>query len=226
MLARPSSHPLSRLAKVLRGTVQPENRRADSQRETRAFFETNGFAVFRGVIPREYADSLVEYINSEVRQYKGSLWRDCGRFENHSFEGTDQDVTQYYITNNLADAHLITGTPELNEFRAAVRGIYLHPSISECLRILDGSPRHICLGGAFFFANPRSEVHTDGWSYNSFPFGLAKTVWIALEDLGAESGLPFVIRWPQGFGYEARRPRKKYTAASAGGERPRSCWRP
>jgi len=167
------------------------------ERSTREFFEKNGYAVFRGAIPQHEIDHLLgEKIKGDLVDYDGKLERDSGVWEFHKFSRLASG--QYYLVNSLSNAHLITKSSELYNFRAAVRRVYFHSAVADCLQILDGETHHICNGGAVFFNSPASEPHIDAWHTNTSPWGHAKTVWIPLEDLGPETGSPFAVPWPLG----------------------------
>ena len=155
-------------------------------------YQDFGYKVLRGVLPKDRIDPIAEIVRDVVVPHQGPLLRNDGRIEPHDFfPGTT------LIRQPLANAHLPLSKP-LEPLESALTAIVTSPEVAGVLRKLDGADHYNIHQTLLFFAAQTTELHIDSWGLDTAPHGFAHTLWIPLQDLAPESGLPGVIPWPRG----------------------------
>jgi phytanoyl-CoA hydroxylase len=155
-------------------------------------YQDFGYKVLRGVLPKDRIDALVDIIRHVVVPYQGPLLRQVGRMASHDFfPGTT------LIRNPLANAHLPL-SQAMEPLESALTAVVTSSQVAEALRKLDGGDHYNIHQTLLFFAAQTTELHIDSWGLDTAPHGFAHTLWIPLQDMTPESGLPGVIPWPRG----------------------------
>ncbi|SEP41438.1 Phytanoyl-CoA dioxygenase (PhyH) [Rhodospirillales bacterium URHD0017] len=155
-------------------------------------YQDFGYKVFRGVLPKDRVDALAEIVRNVVVPHQGALLRQDGRMAPHDFfPGTT------LIRNPLANAHLPI-SQAMEPLEAALTAVVTASQVAEALRKLDGADQYSIHQTLLFFAAQTTGLHIDSWGVDTAPHGFAHTLWIPLQDMTPESGLPSVIPWPRG----------------------------
>jgi len=155
-------------------------------------YQDLGYKVLRSVLPTDSVDAIVEIVRNVVLPHQGPLLRQDGRMEPHEFfPGTT------LIRSPLANAHLPI-SEVMEPLEAALTALVTSSQLAESLRKLDGADHYNIHQTLLFFATQTTELHLDSWGLDTAPHGFAHTLWIPLQDMTADSGLPCVIPWPRG----------------------------
>jgi ectoine hydroxylase-related dioxygenase (phytanoyl-CoA dioxygenase family) len=155
-------------------------------------YQDIGYKVLRGVLPKDRIDAIAEIVRDVVVPHQGPLLRNNGGMATHDFfPGTT------LIRNPLANAHLPISKP-MEPLESALTPVLTSPEVADALRKLDGADHYNIHQTLLFFAAQTTELHIDSWGLDTAPRGFAHTLWIPLQDMTPESGLPSVIPWPRG----------------------------
>jgi phytanoyl-CoA hydroxylase len=155
-------------------------------------YQDFGYKVLRGVLPRDKVDAIAGIVRDVVVPHRGPLLRNTGEIAPHDFfDGTS------LIRNPLANAHLPL-SPAMEPLESALTAVVTSPQLAETLRKLDGADHYNIHQTLLFFAAQTTELHLDSWGLDTAPHGYAHTLWIPLQDMAPELGLPAVIPWPRG----------------------------
>jgi hypothetical protein len=139
-----------------------------------------------------------------VTPYRGRILRENGKLEfnqylpEESFRpwGTDQDGYAVLVAYPLLNGHI--SLPEgLEPLSAALRALITSPALYDRLAELDGAEHYTIHQTILFVAAQKTAIHLDSWTLDTAPHGSAHTVWIPLQDMSHESGVPCVIPWPR-----------------------------
>jgi hypothetical protein len=155
-------------------------------------YQDLGYKVLRGILPKDRIDVLAGIVRDVVVPHRGPLLRqDAGMAPHDFFPGTT------LIRNPLANAHLPISRP-MEPLEAALTAVVTCPELADALRRLDGAHHYNIHQTLLFFAAQTTELHIDSWGLDTAPHGFAHTLWIPLQDMTPDSGLPSVIPWPRG----------------------------
>ena len=156
-------------------------------------YQDFGYKVLRGVLPKDRIDALAEIVRDVVVPHQGALLRQDGGMAPHDFffPGTT------LIRNPLANAHLPISQP-MEPLESALTAVVTSSELAEALRKLDGANHYSIHQTLLFFAAQTTDLHVDSWGLDTAPHGFAHTLWIPLQDMTPDSGLPSVIPWPRG----------------------------
>ncbi len=155
----------------------------------RQHYRRRGYHVFRGAFPAEEINAIAAMART-VSGFDGKLRRQDGLFStNDSFPGTT------LVRNPLLHPHLGLPRP-LERLATALRSLVTSPALSSHLQGLDGERHYIIHQVLLFFAAQTTDLHLDSWSLDTAPLGRSHTVWIPLQHMGHDAGVPAVIPWP------------------------------
>jgi Phytanoyl-CoA dioxygenase (PhyH) len=167
-------------------------------------YDENGYRLFRGAMPRDEIGALADTAYDLVTPYRGKILRQNGKFEFNEFLpepayqhwGTDHGRYTVLVANPLLNGHI--SLPEgLEPVSAAIRALITSPALYERLAELDGAEHYTIHQTILFIAAATTALHLDSWTLDTAPHGSAHTVWIPLQDMNYESGVPCVIPWPR-----------------------------
>ena len=155
-------------------------------------YQNFGYKILRGVLPKDSVDALAENIRHLVLPHQGPLLRHDGDVAPHDFfPGTT------LIRKPLANAHLPI-SQAMEPLESALTAVVTASQLAEALRNLDGADHYNIHQTLIFFAAQTTELHVDSWGLDTAPHGFAHTLWIPLQDMTPDLGLPSVIPWPRG----------------------------
>lgn len=86
----------------------------------------------------------------------------------------------------------------MEPLESALTAVVTSPQLVEALHKLDGAEHYNIHQTPLFFAAQTTELHLDSWGLDTAPHGFAHTLWIPLQDMTPDLGLPGVIPWPRG----------------------------
>ena len=155
-------------------------------------YRQRGYHVFRNALPVEAVDALANLVHSHIRHQQEPLLRHDGSFSAHTYvDGTS------LIRNSLMDSHL-PFKDVMRPVETALASLITSPALAKHLRQLDGAAHYTIHQTIFFFIAQATDLHFDGWGFDTSIRGHAHTLWIPLQDMDHRSGLPSVIPWEQG----------------------------
>ncbi len=167
-------------------------------------YDERGYRVFRKAFPPTDVGALHDTAHDLVTPYRGKILRQNGKVEfNEYFPeesyrhwGTDHGRYTVLVANPLLNAHI--SLPEgLEPLSAALRALVTSAPLYYRLAELDGAEHYTIHQTILFFAAQTTAFHLDSWTLDTAPHGSAHTVWIPLQDMGHESGMPCVVPWPR-----------------------------
>ena len=159
-----------------------------------AFYEKYGYALFRGVLAREKIDALRATVEREVIASDGAFLRhkSVAREPNRFIDGNGGETA---LANALLDPH---AQPETPRTAAAIADLLLTAAVADLMASIDGTDHHTVHQTILFFTPPGTDLHVDGWSFDTEPRGFAHTVWVPLERITLRNGPLAIVPWPRG----------------------------
>ena len=151
---------------------------------SRAYYQANGYAVFRGLIPQNLCKAFIK----EYKRLKGD------RFFIFPTQST-YDVlpflpdTSGYIPESVENPAFMVFRPR---FAGRARDCLLNLQMAKGLEALDGAGRHVFWQSMFFDKSTGTPVHQDSLYLDTEPRGGLIGAWVALEDIHPDSG-PFFV---------------------------------
>lgn len=158
-----------------------------------AFYQKNGYAIFRDVLPTEKIDALRATVESEVIASDRSFLR-------HKSTAAEPNCFieiggQRVLANALLNPHAQQETPRTG---AAIEDLLLSETVADLLTSVDGANNYTVQQTILFFMPPGTGLHLDGWSFDTEPRGLGHTIWIPLEAVTLRNGPLAIVPWPRG----------------------------
>jgi hypothetical protein len=167
-------------------------------------YDESGYCLFREGLPPDEIGALHDTAYDLVTPYRGKILRRNGKLEFNEFFpepafqhwGTDHGTYTVLVANPLLNGHI--SLPEgLEPLSAAMRALITSPAVYERLTALDGAEHYTIHQTILFIAVQTTAIHLDSWTLDTAPHGFAHTLWIPLQDMDHESGVPCVIPWPR-----------------------------
>jgi hypothetical protein len=167
-------------------------------------YDESGYCLFRGAMPPDEISALHDTAYDLVTPYRGKILRQNGKLEFNEFLpeesyrhwGTDQGGYTVLVAYPLLNGHI--SLPEgLEPLSAALRALVTSSALYDRLAELDGAEHYTIHQTILFVAAPTTAIHIDSWTLDTAPHGFAHTVWIPLQDMSHEAGVPCVIPWPR-----------------------------
>ena len=156
-----------------------------------SFYESHGYAIFRGAIERASIDALHAALDTEVIASNGAFLRhkSLQRDPNIFLAGTSIPA------DGLLDPHAQSETPRT---AAAIESLLLTDRIADLLTSIDGAQNYTVHQTIVFFTPPGTGLHLDGWSLDTDPRGFGHTLWIPFEPVTLSNGPLAIVPWPRG----------------------------
>ena len=160
--------------------------------KARRRYRARGYDIFRSVLPIDLVDQVASLARTLMVASKDKHLRQSGRAEvNEFFPGTS------LICNSPCNLHLPLSL-ELHALTAAIQELITTSALAARLSELDGAKHHHINQTLLFFAAQTTAPHIDSWAVDTVPHGGAHTLWIPLQDMEHQSGIPAVVPWPVG----------------------------
>jgi ectoine hydroxylase-related dioxygenase (phytanoyl-CoA dioxygenase family) len=147
-------------------------------------FNVNGYVVVPGAIPNDLIDAVLQaqllsrrnplliFRGQGVVSYERARWNAQGQ-----------------MVRSIHNPHLLGFAAKLSH---AIRSLVFSPPIAEALQKSTGIQRWVNWQTMLFDRSVGTDLHLDTWFLDTYPRGHLIGIWIALEDITAESG-PFLI---------------------------------
>lgn len=158
----------------------------DNLEGLKRFYEQEGYAVVRKVIPEALCRTAASCFEREVKPYEGLLYRQpsSGAAERHKFSSTGLMLNSIL---NLQDLD----AKRFPEFPQAALSIVTHNQMHKVVTELLGEEATI-VQTMYFEGNPETWPHQDSYYLDSTEIGRMVAAWIAVETIDAGAGRFFV----------------------------------
>jgi phytanoyl-CoA hydroxylase len=151
----------------------------------RDYYETNGYVVFKQLIPLELIDSLLKVYQRDIVTSKHPFFRQ----NTNVYE--QNNLNEFgYVKQSFLDIHDYAKYPD---FSAIARDIYCSNEIQNALKQLTNSESLNLMQTMLFDANTETPPHQDWWYLDTVPNGHLTAAWIALEDIDERAGRFYVL---------------------------------
>jgi hypothetical protein len=189
--AAPVKQALKRTIDLIDGTTFRARPMPSPEGPISSFYESHGYAIFRGAIERASIDALHAALDTEVIASNGAFLRhkSLQRDPNIFLAGTSIPA------DGLLDPHAQSETPRT---AAAIESLLLTDRIADLLTSIDGAQNYTVHQTIVFFTPPGTGLHLDGWSFDTDPRGFGHTVWVPFEPVTLRNGPLAIVPWPRG----------------------------
>jgi ectoine hydroxylase-related dioxygenase (phytanoyl-CoA dioxygenase family) len=189
--AAPVKQALKRTIDLVDGTTFRARTMPSPEGPISSFYESHGYAIFRGAIERASIDALHAALDTEVIASNGAFLRhkSLQRDPNIFLAGTSIPA------DGLLDPHAQSETPRT---AAAIESLLLTDRIADLLTSIDGAQNYTVHQTIVFFTPPGTGLHLDGWSLDTDPRGFGHTLWIPFEPVTLSNGPLAIVPWPRG----------------------------
>lgn len=153
----------------------------------RAYFDREGFAVIRRLLPLAACEAARQAFLHEVLPARRAYFKRhaSGRYERNVY--TEYGHMKYPIMN-LQDI----GGRRFRQFRQRGLELLTHPQVRQLMRQLFGEPARL-VHTMYFDGNQATWAHRDGDYFDSAAAGRMIGVWIAAEDIHPDAGRFYVV---------------------------------
>lgn len=155
--------------------------------EIKRKWESQGYAVIRGVIHEREVALLLSLFNNLVLKNKDPLLRQSTKFETHVF------TPHGYMKNGLLNPHMGHLHSGLADFATQILNILTSHSIQKALSQAVGLEDWILAQSMLFDFSPATQPHQDCVYLDSLPNGHLVGAWVALEDIPQDAGRFYVL---------------------------------
>ncbi|AKG20946.1 phytanoyl-CoA dioxygenase family protein [Calothrix sp. 336/3] len=153
--------------------------------ETKLYYDENGYAVFKGLIPHELVERLMTLYCRKILPSKYPFFRQS----NSKYEVNS--VNEYgYVKQSFLDIHDYTNYPE---FSAVAKEIFCSNEMQMALKQLTDLESFNLMQTMLFDSNTETQPHQDWWYLDTVPNGNLVAAWIALEDIDERAGRFYVM---------------------------------
>ncbi len=152
----------------------------------RAYYETEGYVVFKGLIDSDACDSIRALWEAEVKPFGGPIYRQAtARAERHVTNGQGWIMNPILNLQSVDPAHF----PNFRSF--AVDRILTSGALQTVARhFLKDAPKIV--QSMYFEGNSATWEHQDSYYLDSEQVGSMMAAWIAVEDISATAGRFFI----------------------------------
>ena len=154
---------------------------------TRANYESEGYVIFRSLVPASLIDSLLEDYRTQIVSSKRRFFRQSTATWQKNKLTPAGNVRQSFL-----DIHDLPYT-ECESVCRCSRAILCHPAVREALSTLTGERQHSLMQSMLFDQNAATGAHQDWYFLDSVPRGHLLAGWFALEDIDKNAGRFYVL---------------------------------
>jgi len=161
------------------GTAAPE------KSEAQAYYEENGYYIYRSLIPTDMIDRLLQDYQEQI------VPSDYPFFRQNTNQYEPNRLTEHgYVKQSFLDIHDYRKYPE---FSRHARDIFTCEQVRQALREVTGFKEFNLMQTMLFDANTETVPHQDWWYLDTVPNGNLLAGWFALEDIDERAGRFFVM---------------------------------
>jgi phytanoyl-CoA hydroxylase len=158
---------------------------AEEESAIRTYYDENGYAVVRNLLPAELCDEVQASFEAEVKPFRGFIYRQTtARPERHVF--TDQG----FLLNSILNIQSVDRR-RFGRFRDAGLALMTHPTMQRHVATVLGEPGKL-VQSMYFEGNPKTPPHQDTYYLDAEEIGRMTGAWIALENIAPGAGRFFV----------------------------------
>jgi ectoine hydroxylase-related dioxygenase (phytanoyl-CoA dioxygenase family) len=157
-------------------------------------YRRNGFKVFRQALSLSSIATLRGAIEAEVLKSDRPFLRHRSAAR-QAHDLIDDGRGRRLPRNGLLNPHVQLETPKVG---AALGALIFTDKVADLLTLLDGGGRYTVHQTILFFVAPGTDIHVDGWGFDTVPFGHAHTLWAPLEKVTSRNGPVMIVPWPRG----------------------------
>lgn len=154
--------------------------------EIRDYYNREGYAIVRNLIPAELCDRAKLAFEKEVKPYQGYMYRQTtsGDPEKHIF------TEHGYVLNSILNIQDLN-VKSFPEFCEAGLAIVTHSKMYDAVKTILGEPGKI-VQSMYFEGNPATWAHQDTYYLDASKIGSMTAAWIAVEDIKPGAGRFYV----------------------------------
>jgi phytanoyl-CoA hydroxylase len=158
----------------------------DQLDEIKSYYESEGYVILKGLISDEICDKARLLWVSQVKPFKGHIYRQAGtKAEKHKFNDRG------WVMNPILNLQSLNPN-FFNEFRNhAVNEVFSNQNLKKIFELIL-SDRPKIVQSMYFEGNSATWEHQDSYYLDSEKIGSMSAAWLALEDISAEAGRFFV----------------------------------
>jgi phytanoyl-CoA hydroxylase len=158
----------------------------DQIEQAKDYFIENGYAVLSGVIPSADCDLIRDLWNSEVKPFKGKIYRQTtAKLERHCYNEAG------WVMNPIINLQSLDPRFFLKTRKVAIERIISATNLSKFFRLLFNERPKI-VQSMYFEGNSATWEHQDSYYLDSESLGTMAAAWIAIEDIAPKAGRFFV----------------------------------
>jgi phytanoyl-CoA hydroxylase len=152
----------------------------------RAYYEENGYAIIRGLIPAQHCDQIRALWDTEVKRHGGFMYRQAtGKVEKHILNNRGWVMNPILNLQSVDPSHF----PNFRSF--ATDRILTNDSLGAAfVSLFGGVPKVV--QSMYFEGNSATWEHQDSYYLDSETVGEMAAAWIAVEDISARAGRFFI----------------------------------
>jgi phytanoyl-CoA hydroxylase len=149
--------------------------------EIRRYYDENGYVVVRNLIPRELCAEAIARFKSEVKPYKGFIYRQTtANPERHAF------TNQGFMLNPILNVQSLDRR-KFPRFRETSLAVITHPNAQAVAQTILGEPGKL-VQSMYFEGNPSTWAHQDTYYLDAERIGRMTAAWFAVEDIAPGAG--------------------------------------
>lgn len=154
--------------------------------DAKEYYEKNGYVIFRNLFERQLCQEIRDLWNKEVKKFSGFMYRQAtARSEKHIYS------PEGWVMNPILNLQSICPKNFALLRSKAVGEILCSNQFKAVFSSLLGEPPKI-VQSMYFEGNSATWEHQDTYYLDSEIIGSMSAAWVALEDIGANSGRFFV----------------------------------
>jgi phytanoyl-CoA hydroxylase len=153
--------------------------------EGREYYLTEGYCVFRKLVPDEQVESVLSAYRSDILPSTKPFFR-----QSTNRWARNRVSAQGYAVDSYRDPH---DYPQFPAFCTAVRDLLCSREIRRVLTELTGAADHGLMQSMLFDLNTATAAHQDWYYLDSMPNGVLLGAWIALEDISEAAGRFYIV---------------------------------
>ena len=162
--------------------------------DPRQAYRDNGYYIFRDALATSEIRKLWDTLETEIVQSNDRFYRQKSRSLEANRYVQDSEGKQV-VSNALLNPH---GRTEAIRTASAIRDLICTVEVADLLGSIDGATSYTIHQTIVFFTPPKTDMHVDGWSFDSQPRGYNHTLWIPLERVTLLNSPIAIVPWPLG----------------------------
>lgn len=160
-----------------------------------AFYDLNGYFIFKGALSTDNIARLRQAVEQEVAENRSLRRHPSAIYAPNEYLSVPDGSGKIIVSNALLDPHSMPETPGIGR---AIRELLCTGGVADLLASLDGEQSYAIYQTILFFVCPNTGAHVDAWGMDTAPPGYAHTLWFPLEPVSLLNGPLAILPWPRG----------------------------